>query len=435
MKILFLSQKLDAMRPSVERLRKLGASVLLVEQDEDAYLCLKMHGRSIDLALIHVVGPAKERLQGGLNFIGKFKSDLIQADLPYILLTDKWDDQDCVQHQKSKLGANAYLPSPIEPDALVKLIEKVTGWAGEAVTEPEDLIQALDSPRKPPQPPVKKVEHEEPGSEFDENEQSVALDMPYLFSDSVLNYIKEKGESLRKTAIGEAVIPGGVSGSPDEATLLKYLELREQDVAVLSNHLKEARELIEQLQKESRLEKARVGELEHTVRSHEKTIEDYEIEKRAEIDSLEREVVELREIVKEKDLKKKILEEKLKSKVTEQDRLKERVRSDLRKIRNRERELENRLEILRKDSEALLSSRESKIIELKRKLDLAEFNMDLMQDKFSKEKERVKELKGKLIRAAQAMKVAGGFLGSDVPIDLSDLQDKEQEDERGEKVS
>jgi chromosome segregation ATPase len=90
--------------------------------------------------------------------------------------------------------------------------------------------------------------------------------------------------------------------------------------------------------------------------------------------------------------------------------LKERVRSDIRKIRVREKELENRLEIVRKDSEALIGSRENKIIELKRKLDLLEFNMDLLQDQYAREKESTFKLRERLAKAAQVVRMAGGML-------------------------
>src|SRR4029077_14635199 len=101
------------------------------------------------------------------------------------------------------------------------------------------------------------------------------------------------------------------------------------------------------------------------------------------------------------------------------ERLKERVRADIRKIRVREKELENRLEIMKKDSEALITARENKIIELKRKLDLLEFNMDLLQDQHAREKEGAVHLRERLAKAAQVVRVAGGLL--DNPASASQL--------------
>ena len=85
---------------------------------------------------------------------------------------------------------------------------------------------------------------------------------------------------------------------------------------------------------------------------------------------------------------------------------------DIRKIRVREKELENRLEMTKNDSEALIAARENKIVELKRKLDILEFNMDLLQDQYSREKENSAKLHERLMKAAQVVRVAGGLLDS-----------------------
>ena len=106
----------------------------------------------------------------------------------------------------------------------------------------------------------------------------------------------------------------------------------------------------------------------------------------------------------------KVLEAKVQQFSEEMDQLKERVRVDIRKIRVRERELENRLEMTRRDSEALLTSREAKLIELKRNLDLIEFNMDLLQNQYSKEKEISSQLREKVSKLAQVVRIADGLL-------------------------
>jgi hypothetical protein len=65
----------------------------------------------------------------------------------------------------------------------------------------------------------------------------------------------------------------------------------------------------------------------------------------------------------------------------------------------------------KKDSEAILTARENKIIELKRKLDLLEFNMDILQDRYTREKDSSLKLREKLAKAAQVVRVAEGLLG------------------------
>ena len=51
-----------------------------------------------------------------------------------------------------------------------------------------------------------------------------------------------------------------------------------------------------------------------------------------------------------------------------------------------------------------------KIIELKRKLDLLEFNMELVQEQYSKERDATDQLRTRLKHAASAMREAGGLL-------------------------
>jgi predicted nucleic acid-binding Zn-ribbon protein len=246
------------------------------------------------------------------------------------------------------------------------------------------------------------------------DEEDLAGELPYLFSGKkageVLN--SENSALVFAEPVGDAVIPGGVVQSPDTETLKKYLMLREQDVAILSNQLKSARDQISQLEKKLRDELGRSGELDHTVSEHQKRIEEFEKEKALALQGLQSEIDELRFQNKTKSDKARLLESKVNEATEEIERLKERVRSDIRKIRVREKELENKLEIVRKDSEALITARESKIMELKRKIDLLEFNIDLLQDQNAREKENSTQLRERLAKAAQVVRVAGGLLDS-----------------------
>lgn len=252
-------------------------------------------------------------------------------------------------------------------------------------------------------------------SSVSSNEESdLASDLPYLFSGKKAPEAANALSSALVFAepVGDAVIPGGAVQSPDTETLKKYLMLREQDVAILSNQLKAAREQIAQLDKKVREETGKSSELEHSVGEHQKRIEEFEKEKALALQGLQAEIDELRFQNKTKTDKARLLESKVTEATDEIERLKERVRSDIRKIRVREKELENKLEIVRKDSEALITARESKIMELKRKIDLLEFNIDLLQDQNAREKENSAQLRERLAKAAQVVRVAGGLLDS-----------------------
>jgi hypothetical protein len=234
-------------------------------------------------------------------------------------------------------------------------------------------------------------------------EDELATDLPYLFGQKAAGPIGPR-------PVGDSVVPGGAVQSPDAETLKRYLELREQDVGALSAQLRSAREQIRSLEQDLRQSHAlmeeqsrRIDELHVRDRDHER---DRELLSRG----LQSEIDEMRFQMKSRTEKIRSLEVQVRESAQEMERLKERVRNDFRKIRVKEKELENRLEIVKKDSEAVLRARESTIMELKRKLDTAEFNMDLMQDRLAREKDVVQDLREKLLRASQAVRLAEGLL-------------------------
>jgi len=258
-----------------------------------------------------------------------------------------------------------------------------------------------------------------------EDDPQVAQEMPYLFGANGSSNDSDKAARLEfSLPLGDAVVPGGAAHSPDLETLKKYLLLREQDVAALSKQLKSAREQVSAVEEALRTEKGRNVELSHTVDEQKRTIDDFERDKAISLEAIQNEVNELKFQLKAKMDKGRVLELQVREATDEMERLKERVRSDIRKIRVREKELENRLEIMKKDSAALIGATENKIIELKRKLDLLEFNMDLLQDQYSREREGSLKLREKLAKAAQVVRVAGGLLSAEqaeaVSIESSD---------------
>jgi len=194
--------------------------------------------------------------------------------------------------------------------------------------------------------------------------------------------------------------------------LRQYLSLREQDVASLEGQLKVAKSQIQQLEEHLRMERARGIELTHTVEQLKNQVHESGDRRSSLEDQYRGELSELRFQLKVKADRIRLLEMQVKEHSELSEQIQERVRVDIRRVRIREKELENRLEILRKDSEALLSARESKLVELKRKIDLLEFNMDLLQTQNQKEREVSRKLREQLARVAQAVRVAGGLLQS-----------------------
>lgn len=261
------------------------------------------------------------------------------------------------------------------------------------------------------------VESNETVSEPDLSEELAQGGMSYLFSKSpkgpqtpAAQIASISAETAFAQPVGDAVVPGGAVQPPDLETLKKYLLLREQDVGVLSSQLRAAKQQIQNLEQQVKLEHAKNAEITHLAESQDKKIKEFESKKEEELSALRSEISDLKLQIRTRTDKMRLIETQMLESAEEVERIRERVKADIRKIRTREKELENRLEIMKKDSEALIVARENKIVELKRKLDLLEFNMDIMQDQYAKEKEKCAVLKERLAKAAQIVRAAGGLL-------------------------
>lgn len=454
MKFLVFGPSFDAERSVIQRLESMGAAVLVPQDGKEALAFLQLHNQSLDLAVICREGQGG-RGEPGLEVVQAIKGNPLLEDLPFILTTSVWTDAECADHQNSPQGANAYLKEPLEEDRLIEVVQAILGEGEKPLTQDEIYLSdysgsvgtggapepSLSQYASPTIDPAEVLEIPElnlhsgnelgnvsvepilsENSSFSEqevessaeslsgsssevrNDGEARQEMPYLYSDHPMKL----AEFGRPT--GDAVVPGGAVDSPDLETLKRYLSLREQDVGALSTQLRTAKDQVDSLEKVLIDERGRVVELEHVVDEQKKKLSDFEKEKSETVANLESEISELRFQMKSKADKARLLESRVLEASEEMERLKKRVRSDIRKIRVREKDLENRLDLLKKDSEVLIAARENRIIELKRKVDMLEFNMDLLQDQYAKEKQKATEMKEKLSRAAQAMRVAGGLL-------------------------
>ncbi|MDR3607993.1 MAG: hypothetical protein P4M08_11515 [Oligoflexia bacterium] len=278
-----------------------------------------------------------------------------------------------------------------------------------------------------------------------DSDESLAADLPYLFGHKSSPQAPQPGLNAQSIVnqvmmfaepVGDAVVPGGAASSPDVETLKKYLLLREQDVAVLSNQLKSAREQVLLFDKKIKEANGQILELKHVIGEQRRRIDEEALCVEKLVEGLRKENEELSFQLKAKSDKAKVMEAQVRAATEEIDRLKDRVRIDIRKIRVREKELENKLELVRRDSEALIAARESKIIELKRKIDLLEFNLDLLQDQYSREKDGSAQLRDRLGRAAQVVRVAGGLLdtGTSGAAGVADASREKVGSENGPKI-
>jgi len=93
--------------------------------------------------------------------------------------------------------------------------------------------------------------------------------------------------------------------------------------------------------------------------------------------------------------------------------LESRLKSDFRKIRVRERELENRLELVRAEKQALMRSKDEKILDLQRKLDQFKSELDLYRTKVQDLNKSMEEQQEQMKKTVRALRVALSNLEQD----------------------
>lgn len=121
---------------------------------------------------------------------------------------------------------------------------------------------------------------------------------------------------------------------------------------------------------------------------------------------LNEEITDLKDRLKLYDEKRLILEEKNRILLQELDKAAQKNKIDVKKVQMRERELEQKLELLKSDAETQIRHRDLKILELKRKIDAMEFDMESISQQEKRSVESRYELEDKLDKAIKTLRGA-----------------------------
>lgn len=125
------------------------------------------------------------------------------------------------------------------------------------------------------------------------------------------------------------------------------------------------------------------------------------------------------------DEKKLYSEEKARKLQKEFDRLQSKVRIDFNQIKQREKELESQLELAKMDSESQVQSRDKKILELKRKIDQLEFNMENIVIREQKSRDDKVRLEERLERIMKTLRGSIEVLEDDIEFDGDGKRNRE----------
>jgi chromosome segregation ATPase len=105
-----------------------------------------------------------------------------------------------------------------------------------------------------------------------------------------------------------------------------------------------------------------------------------------------------------------IIEEKYDKLAKHHEEMKAKVRRDIRKIRIREKELSNKLEMMKNDSETLLTAKDKKILQLKQQIDNLEFEIETLKEKAENLQELARENEEKAERVVKALRLSTSLL-------------------------
>ena len=116
------------------------------------------------------------------------------------------------------------------------------------------------------------------------------------------------------------------------------------------------------------------------------------------------EIEDLKYRVSLSEEKKAMAEEKAKHAEARREKLEQKVRIDFNQVKQREKELESKLELLAMDVDSQVNSRDQKILELRRKIDALEFNMENTSIKEQKSHEDKRKLEDRLNKIMKTLR-------------------------------
>lgn len=103
-------------------------------------------------------------------------------------------------------------------------------------------------------------------------------------------------------------------------------------------------------------------------------------------------------------------QDQMKELVRSREEFKEKVREDLKRIKLKERELENKYELLRNDTQTLLDSKDRQILELKKKSDALNLELEQLEDRLRESANLLNAVSAKKRRLIETLRLASSLL-------------------------
>ena len=371
----------------------------------------------------------RAEIPGSLELLEEIKSHASWSKVPSILTSIKWDKKEFKQHAKTSGSAKNYVRLSIPVKTFIRMLKELFDGKLPDSMDSSKAFLGLDSTRYDSSRSVQTENSAKSEDSLDKTSQ-------ILTKGTALEITPPTPIVLKKAAFEpKALAPKAPNVPLSEAnveTLREYLHIRDQELTYAINEREQIQREKKQIGEDLNALKRTQYELEHRCD---------EAERRAQNAVNESEMNErkLRVFEEQTELEKKHyrehteqLEKELKETHDLYENLKERVRKDIFKIQNREKELEAKLELSRKDSETLLGSRDQEILDLRRKVDALEFDIDHVQDARIKAERGVERYIAKLSRVIRTLKLALGMMEEVNPNEWK--TNELQPDEAGEPI-
>jgi DNA repair exonuclease SbcCD ATPase subunit len=326
----------------------------------------RLSSKNFDLLL------ARAEVAGVPSFLVEVKKEL-QKRQKLILVSSEWTKDQFKSHSKTDGAAHRYARVPMPPEGFLSMVADLFDCK---VEELKDI--GLKTPKIPASSgaPKKMVVAPEPKKKFYPSSQSL--------------------------------------DSEDSEVLKKYLRIKEEQLEISESERNELSQENERLQRDAMQLQLKLRDLEHLQEELTRKLQAMENEKQQGLEKQEREKEDLDRANRNQSEKLRNLEAQLHEADEKYENLRVRVRKDIRKIRENERDLEARLELLRKDSETLLQARDQRVLEMQRKVDALEFDLDQIQDGKVRAQMEAERYLGKLSRVARALHLAVNIIEDDI---------------------
>lgn len=224
----------------------------------------------------------------------------------------------------------------------------------------------------------------------------------------------------------DSMIPSSSPMSPSSEnveTLRNYISLKEKEVSDLKEQQRQYQNVLLKL-KRSQEDLNRINlELQRdldTAKSSESLL-------KKEVHTLrekhESEIAILKNDFEQQKLQSGSFEEQLAELTRQKTVWKDKISDDLKKIKLKEKELENKYELLKKDTETLLDSKDQQILEFRKKNDALELELESLEERLLNEHAILNSIESKKRRLIETLKLAISLLEQiDTQNDVNDAR-------------